>query len=160
MVGHRVEITWPINPLPPSKRKKHGKNISQIDIYGVSRCKPIPPHTQKKKPVSSTSNRHKLNNYMTIWSKKIISKSAAAENAKLTSMGPHDPLLTESGGWTDRAQLCITSFKFRAVLVSCFFGFHHAFPTLGFWDGVTHQDNMCKARKISRTKTSIQLKLQ
>ena len=132
MVGHRVEITWPINPLPPSKRKKHGKNISQIDIYGVSRCKPIPPHTKKETCLINIKQAQTKQLYDYMIEKKISPNPPASENASLLRQ-THDLLLTESGGWTDSAQLCITSFKFRAVLVSFFFGFHMVSPCISYF---------------------------
>lgn len=159
MVGHRVEITWPINPLPPSKRKKHGKNISQIDIYGVSRCKPIPPPHKKR----NLSHQHQTGtNKTTIWlydRKKKISKSTSLLKRFLT---PTNPWFAADGvGWLDRQCPAVHHFfQIQSSPGEFFLWVSHGF-TMHFllWDGVTHQENM-KARKISTTKTSVQLKLQ
>lgn len=89
------------------KKKTRQKHITNRYLWSFSMQAHTPP-TQKKKPVSSTSNRHKLNNYMTIWSKK--SYLQIHQPPKTLPYFNGSPWSPDGVGWLDRQSPAVHHF--------------------------------------------------
>lgn len=140
------------------KKKTRQKHITNRYLWSFSMQAHTPPHKKR-----NLSHQHQTGtNKTTIWlydRKKKISKSTSLLKRFLT---PTNPWFAADGvGWLDRQCPAVHHFfQIQSSPGEFFLWVSHGF-TMHFllWDGVTHQENM-KARKISTTKTSVQLKLQ